>query len=126
MFVHAQNSNKLQDMYTIENLTYSLDSGLRKYMVEVFDNEAQTSLIVSLPTGRYDRSTIVNALIRSKYSQDQVEAIINNHFLAIGEWIDSKLSGDSNNPFEDPAYADLQSWRAESKRLADIIISMID
>lgn len=126
MFVHAQDSNKLQDMYTIENLTYSLDSGLRKYMVEVFDNEAQTSLIVSLPSGRYDRPTIVNALIRSKYSQDQVEAIINNHFLAIGEWIDGKLSGDSSKPFEDPAYTDLQNWRAESKRLADIILSMID
>ena len=112
-------------MRTIESLWYSNDAGLRKYTVEVFDNETQESLIVNLPAGHYDRGTIINALVRVKYTQDHVEAIVNNHFLAIGAWIDAKFAG-SIDTFEDPEYEALQAWRAESKELADKIISMID
>ena len=112
-------------MYTIENITYSNDFGLRKYTVEVFNNETQESLVVGFPSGRYDRGTIINSLIRAKYSQDKVEAIINNHFLAVGEWIDAKFNG-STESFSDPDYDALQAWRAECKELADMIIGMID
>ena len=112
-------------MKTVESLSYINDAGLRKYTVEVFDDETRESLIINLPEGKYDKSTIVNALVRSKYTQDHVEAIINNHFLSISEWLDAKLSG-STESFSDPDYDELQAWRAESKRLADEIIKFIN
>lgn len=112
-------------MRTVESLWYINDAGLRQYTVEVFDDETQESLIINLPAGRYDKATIVNALVRSKYPQDSVEAIINNHFLAISEWLDAKFAGSAES-FSDPDYENLQAWRAESKRLADEIIAMID
>lgn len=112
-------------MKTVESLSYINDAGLRKYTVEVFDDETRESLIINLPEGKYDKSTIVNALVRSKYTQDHVEAIINNHFLSISEWLDAKLSG-STESFSDPDYNELQAWRAESKRLADEIIKFIN
>lgn len=112
-------------MKIVESLSYTNDAGLRKYTVEVFDDETRESLIINLPEGKYDKSTIVNALVRSKYTQDHVEAIINNHFLSISEWLDAKLSG-STESFSDPDYNELQAWRAESKRLADEIIKFIN
>lgn len=112
-------------MRTIESLSYTNDAGLRKYTVEVFDDETRESLIINLPEGKYDKATIVNALVRSKYTQDHVEAIINNHFLIIGEWLDVKLGG-STESFSDPDYEELQAWRSESKRLADEIIKFIN
>ena len=111
-------------MKTIENLSYVLKSGQRQYTIEVFDSETQQSLIVSLPTGRYDKATIVNEFIRSRYSQDKVEAIVNNHFINIAEWIDKKFAG-SIEKFEDPEYEEFQEWRAISKALADEIIESI-
>lgn len=112
-------------MERIESISYSVELGQRAYSIEVFNDETQQSLILSLPAGRYDKSTIVSALIRCKYTQDQVEAIINNHFLAIGDWIDAKLSG-SSDKFEDPAYDQFQLWRSTCKRLANEIIEIID
>lgn len=112
-------------MKTVESLSYINDAGLRKYTVEVFDDETRESLIINLPEGRYDKATIVNALVRSKYTQDAVEAIINNHFINIAEWLDKKFAG-STESFSDPDYDELQAWRAESKRLADEIIKFIN
>ena len=59
-----------------------LERGFTKYGIDFFDiNEQPRWISVSAPN--WDRSGIVNELIRSVYSQDRVEAIINNHFLNI-------------------------------------------
>ena len=53
-----------------------------------------------------DYGLFVSALIRSRYSQDQVEAITQN-YLANSKDADAKQ-----------AFNDLQAWRAESKQIA--------
>lgn len=73
---------------------------------------------VLIPQGLWNKSVIINALIRSKYSQDQVEAIINNHFLNIAEWLDAKFNG-STDSFVDKEYDDFQNWRKQCKLLTD-------
>lgn len=70
------------------------------------------------PRGRWDRSVIIDALVRSKYSQDMVEAIVNNHFLNIAEWLDAKFAG-STESFIDEEYDKMQNWRKACKTLAD-------
>ena len=64
------------------------------------------------------KSNIIDKLIRTKYPQDKVEAIINNHFLNISEWLDKKFNGE-DVIFEDPDYDELQEWRKKCKEIAD-------
>ena len=86
-----------------------------KYTIVYLDgNQPRDILIVQ---DLWNNSGIVNALIRSKYSQDRVEAIINNHFLNIAEWLDKKFKGEDVK-FEDPEYDELQEWRKICKQWA--------
>lgn len=68
-----------------------------------------------------NKPRIINDIIRARYSQADVEAIINNHFLNISEWLDSKLSGEEVI-FEDADYQELQEWRALAKEIANYVI----
>ena len=111
-------------MNIIENISYDLILGNRQYMFEVYNEESGDNFMISLPAGKYDNDTVITHLIRSRYTQDQVEAIINNHFIKISEWIDSKMSGD-NKEFDDPEYTEFQEWRAESKRIAKLFTESI-
>lgn len=92
-------------------------NGQDSYTIYYQKNEEEPVQVL-LPAGLWSKDVIVSALIRSKYSQDSVEAIINNHFMNIAEWLDKKFEG-STDKFSDPDYDELQKWRATSKRLAD-------
>lgn len=111
-------------MITIENISYSYVSGQRQFSIDIFDNGTQLCTTIELPAGVCDKSTIINLLIRSRYTQDRVEAIINNHFLNISEWLDNKLSGKEVD-FTDTEYQEFQEWRATSKKLADEMVEKI-
>lgn len=111
-------------MITIENISYSYVSGQRQFSIDVFDNGTHMCTTIELPAGVCDKSTIINLLIRSRYTQDQVEAIINNHFLNLSDWLDDKLSGKEVD-FIDTEYQEFQEWRAVSKKLAVEIIEKI-
>lgn len=91
--------------------------GRPKYTLYYADKKGEP-VTVLLPIGLWNKSVIVNELIRSQYSQDHVEAIINNHFLNIAEWIDSKFAGEEII-FEDKEYDELQAWRKISKGIAE-------
>lgn len=54
-------------------------------------------------TPKFERDSIITAIIRERYTQDQVEAIINNH-----------LAGTDTGEF-----AQLQNWRNMAKAVAD-------
>lgn len=112
-------------MKSIETLSYETFKGQRIFSIELYDDSTNSSAIIELPAGKWDRSTIINLLVRHQYSQDRVEAIINNHFLNIAEWLDKKFAG-SEESFEDLEYDELQNWRKECKVLADIIIERIN
>lgn len=78
------------------------------------------SVNIEITTGTdWTRSIVIDKLVRSQYSQDHVEAIINNHFLNIAEWLDKKFKGEDVT-FEDPEYDELQNWRKKCKEIADI------
>ena len=87
-----------------------------KYVIQyVFD---EISARVDFYSHNWKRSVIIDKLIRTQYSQDRVEAIINNHFLNIAEWIDDKFAG-KEVVFEDPEYDKLQAWRKQCKEIAN-------
>ena len=92
------------------------NNGFEEYTMEYIYNDAPGCVVMGIKS--WNRSEIVNALIRSRYSQDRVEAIINNHFLAIGEWLEKKLAG-SEESFVDEEYDKLQEWRSQCKLWAD-------
>ena len=110
-------------MMTVESITYLVEAGKRKFVIEL--NSGDEIINIKLNDGRWDKSTVVNALIRAKYSQDQVEAIINNHFLNISEWIDKKFKGEEV-AFEDSEYEEFQKWRALSKETSNSVINAIE
>ena len=112
-------------MMTIENISYVVVSGSKKYVIDLFDEETNEGLLINLPLGKYDKGTIINTIIRKKYSQDQVEAIINNHFLNMADWFDKKFKGEDVS-FEDPEYDEFQNWRKNSKIYADMIVKAIE
>ena len=95
--------------------------GQPQYTIYYQDGEGEPTTVLLAP-GLWNRSVIVDALIRSKYAQDEVEAIINNHFLNIAEWLDKKFAG-STDKFIDEAYDDMQSWRKVCKAMADEAIA---
>lgn len=61
-----------------------------------------------------DYGLFVSALIRSRYSQDQVEAITQN-YLANSKDADAKK-----------AFNDLQAWRAQAKEIATELIGVAE
>ena len=112
-------------MWKIDNISYLSENGLVAYNINIVNQDTQEGILVKLPFIRLTRSIVINSLIRSRYSQDHVEAIINNHFLNIAEWLDKKFAG-SEESFDDPDYDELQNWRKECKTLADEIIDMVN
>ena len=59
----------------------------------------------------YDYSTLVSAIIREKYSDDKMQAIINNYLMEIN---------DSEHKKE---FDEMQEWRAHAKEIAKTIIN---
>lgn len=74
---------------------------------------------VELPIGVWNKPIIVSSLIRSKYSQDSVEALVNNHLLLLAEWQDKIFNGENPGKLVDPEYDELQEWRKLCKQWAD-------
>lgn len=105
----------------MENKLISIDKvsidGFYNYIIEYVDTQIQPGSI-RLSELSWTKSEIVNALIRTRYPQDRVEAIINNHFLNIAEWLDKKFKGE-DIVFEDLEYDKLQDWRKQCKQWAD-------
>lgn len=66
--------------------------------------------IVTLPVAVWDYASIVNALIRSRYSENDVEAIVQN-----------KLNGEID---ADEEYAELTAWRDKSKARAAYLMNL--
>lgn len=103
---------------TVETKGYG---GRPRYTLYYTDKKGEPVMVL-LPIGLWNKSSIINELIRKVYSQDHVEAIINNHFLNISEWLDKKFKGE-NVEFEDPEYDELQAWRKQCKVIADEALS---
>lgn len=98
------------------NVKRKIVNNIMSYIIEFNIIDELNTIIIS--ENSWKKSVIINNLIRHRYSQDLVEAIINNHFLNIAEWLDAKFRGEEVK-FSDPEYDEFQSWRKECKVIAD-------
>lgn len=71
------------------------------------DNEPLMMQCERIELNAIDYPSVVSAIVRCKYSQSDIEAIVLN-----GIDTDEHAS----------EYADLQAWRAEAKRIAKIVV----
>ena len=71
------------------------------------DVKAYTYETIRINRSEYNYGGIVSAVVRSRYSSDNVEAIV--------------LNG-SDTEEHAAEYAALQAWRAEAKRIAKIVV----
>ena len=78
--------------------------------VEVGDGEWEAER-VAMPIGEFRYGDIVHALIRGRYSESAMEAIINNKLLG-GEGYEAEWEA-------------MQAWRGECKALAKTIVEEI-
>lgn len=111
-------AKKQKEEYLLDITKNDKDYGLKSKYVLYYVNLKGEPIQVLLPIGVWNKSSIIDALVRSQYSQDHVEAIINNHFLNIAEWLDLKFKGEDVK-FEDLEYDEFQRWRKRCKVLAE-------
>lgn len=106
-------SNSKMPLLTLEGKTQFIAWNERE--VEITDRETKKKHIVyeydSCRTELgADYATIVSAIVRSRYSQADVEAIILNY-------------GDGD-PEHEQRYAELQAWRVEAKTVARQVLGI--
>lgn len=69
--------------------TFERVLGRKKYSInfdvvelpEAEDNQRFRYQSVTLPAGEYNRATVISSIIRSRYSDDEMQAVINNYLL---------------------------------------------
>lgn len=69
---------------------------------------------VIFPVGQYDRDTVISTLIRQKYRDDEMQAIINNYLL------------DSNDEEAIREFNAMQEYRKYAKQVADLFLQAIE
>lgn len=85
------------------------------FNIEEVDNDTERYRFssVTLPVGQYDRATVISAIIRQRYSDDEMQAIINNYLL------------DPNDAEAVAEFNQMQQYRKFAKKLADEFIEAI-
>lgn len=102
---------------------------------EVFANQHKYSYnSLSIGNGRWGYSGIVEAIIREKYTNDQMEAITNNVNVIVAEFFNTLVTdglADSINYLLSSLksenmenFRDMQEWRALAKREARSVLKM--
>lgn len=66
---------------------------------------------IRLPPGVWDYGTLVAAIVRTRYSDDAMTAIINNHLL------------DPGNAETEAEWTAMQAWRAHAKATARALLT---
>lgn len=103
-----------------QRIRHNIKLGLRQYtiafdvhIVKEGENEEYKWCEITLPVGTPTYSQLVSAIIHGRYSDDAMQAIINNYLL---EDEDSEHQKEWN---------DMQMWRVEAKRMAKEILEEI-
>ena len=103
-----------------QRIRHNIKLGLRQYtiafdvhIVKEGENEQYKWCEITLPVGTPTYSQLVSAIIHGRYSDDAMQAIINNYLL---EDEDSEHQKEWN---------DMQMWRVEAKRMAKEILEEI-
>lgn len=96
-----------QKVYTINFQVEELQGS------ELQDGRKYRYNTITLPVGQYDRDTVISALIRQKYRDDEMQAIINNYL----------LDQDDKEAVEE--FNMMQEYRKFAKNLADKFLQAI-
>jgi hypothetical protein len=104
-----------------QQISYKLRLGLREYTIAINVVEQQagesfpyTWQEVTFPPGTLNYGDLVSAIIKSKYTDDEMSALVNNYLLDM-EDTENKAKWEA-----------MQSWRAEAKRQAKEILNKIE
>ena len=101
------NSNHGRNEYTINFDVVELNKRERS------EGRKYSYLTVTLPAGNYSRNIVISKIIESRYSSDEMTAVINNYLLDDGD--EESLS----------EFKEMQAWRKHAKEIADKFISSI-
>lgn len=69
---------------------------------------------VTLPPGEYSRDIVISSIIRQKYSDDKMQAIVNNYLL------------DPEDEENKQEFTEMQNYRKFAKNIADEFIKAIN
>lgn len=104
-------------------VTCSRNLGRNEYMLsfdvrELTAEEKLSSMrfkyvVTTLPPGIYDRGTVIAQIVNSRYSNDEMQAIINNYLL------------DASDEEAVAEFKEMQAWRKHAKEIADRFLAEI-
>lgn len=107
-----------------ENVTFyeniKVERHLGRQKASVFVGNGVNEM-VELPTGVWNYGALVSALVRVKYSEDEVEAIINNNIALIA--MPSAVS-DEEGQQKLSEFQEMQEWREKCKARAKELMTM--
>lgn len=103
----------------MENIIITNDLGRKK--IHFFVSEEDSKSTLSLPVGVWNYGAIVSALVRTKYSEDEVEAIINNNIALIAT--PSSVSDEESQAKLDE-FKQMQEWREKCKARAKELLAL--
>lgn len=104
--MYLESNNKMQ-LKNRERTTFLICFDEKEIEREGFVMYAYEAVRVPIS---FNYSMLVSAIIKEKYSDDKMQAIINNHLLEI------------NNEEHEKEFNEMQSWRLHAKEIARIII----
>lgn len=111
------------DNYEIIEISEHFDDrGNVKKGIIYKNKDTNINNIAYVPSNNWNRHSIIENLIRSRYTQDEVEAILNNYTSKVNEWLTSTSNKYPVFP-GDEEYDELQKWRSLSKEWADLILN---
>lgn len=98
---------------------------------EIVEDGEPVERNVTLKPGVWNKNAIIAALVRSAYSQDEMEAINNNRLSMLDDMMDALRSGDMVGAIEvikeqsseaKQEFVTMQKWRATVKKWADELL----
>ena len=101
-----------------QNLIVTRVLGRARATIKVGNGSAE---MLELPVGVWNYGAIVSALVRSKYSEDEVEAIINNNIALIA--MPSAVS-DEEGEQKLSEFQEMQQWREKCKARAKELLAI--
>lgn len=101
-----------------QDVISQIDCGRRKATIKVGNG---SSTMIELSTGVWNYGAIVSALVRSKYSEDEVEAIVNNNIALIA--MPSAVS-DEEGQQKLSEFQQMQEWREKCKARAKELMAI--
>lgn len=113
-FVDSKNiyTNK---MYTIIKINEQIKNCIKFYIITIKFDSYDEYTVLRIPLHKLSYDDLVSILINTQYSQDKMQAIINNYL----------LDGDTDDVVV-KEFKEMQEWRKLSKVVAKDILSRIN